>query len=135
MLLEASVSPGGREGRGGRRRDDAPLAGQQSQQPVHARLSSQASGAAGMVSPARGRYRSGRRMAKGAKVPEDEWRACLLGTARHMVLGRRTFGILPSDPRCKFCSIPFRGPGGFVFRHLSEKYGPWDKNPNLCDAA
>jgi adenylate cyclase len=71
-------------------------------------------------------------MAKGAKVPEDEWRACLLGTARHMVLGRRTFGILPSDPRCKFCSIPFRGPGGFVFRHLSQKYGPWDKNPNLC---
>ena len=71
-------------------------------------------------------------MAKGAKVPEDEWGACLLGTARHMVLGRRTFGILPSDPRCKFCSIPFRGPGGFVFRHLSEKYGPWDKNPNLC---
>ncbi len=85
-----------------------------------------------MVSPARCRYGSGRRMAKGAKVPEDEWRACLLGTARHMVLGRRTFGILPSDPRCKFCSIPFRGPGGFVFRHLSEKYGPWDKNPNLC---
>ena len=71
-------------------------------------------------------------MANGAKVPEDEWRACLLGTARHMVLGRRTFGILPSDPRCKFCSIPFRGPGGFVLRHLSEKYGPWDKNPNLC---
>ena len=71
-------------------------------------------------------------MTKDATVPEDEWRACLLGTARQMVLGRRTFGILPSDPRCKFCSIPFRGPGGFVLRHLSEKYGPWDKNPNLC---
>jgi adenylate cyclase len=71
-------------------------------------------------------------MPKAATVPEDEWRACLEGTARHMLLGRRTFGILPSDPRCKFCSIPFRGPGGFVLRHLSEKYGPWDKNPNLC---
>jgi adenylate cyclase len=71
-------------------------------------------------------------MTKGATVPEDEWRSCLLGTARHMVMARRTFGILPSDPRCKFCSIPFRGPGGFVLRHLSEKYGPWDKNPNLC---
>ncbi len=65
-------------------------------------------------------------------VPEEEWRACLEGTARHMVLGRRTFGIFPSDPRCKFCSIPFRGPGGWVLRHVSEKYGPWDKNPNLC---
>jgi adenylate cyclase len=47
-------------------------------------------------------------------------------------MARRTFGLLPSNPRCKFCSIPFRGPGGFVLRHLSEKYGPWDKNPNLC---
>jgi adenylate cyclase len=71
-------------------------------------------------------------MPKGDKVPEVEWRACLEGTARHMVLARRTFGFLPSDPRCKFCSIPFRGPGGFVLRHISEKYGPWDKNPNLC---
>ena len=71
-------------------------------------------------------------MPKGATVPEEEWRACLVGTARHMVMARRTFGLVPSNPRCKFCSIPFRGPGGFVFRHLSEKYGPWDKNPNLC---
>jgi adenylate cyclase len=71
-------------------------------------------------------------MPKGAMVPEEEWRACLVGTARHMVMARKTFGLLPSDPRCKFCSIPFRGPGGFVMRHLSEKFGPWDKNPNLC---
>jgi adenylate cyclase len=71
-------------------------------------------------------------MSKDGTVPEDEWRACMLGTSRQMVLGRRTFGLLPSNPRCKFCSIPFRGPGGFVLRHLSEKYGPWDKNPNLC---
>jgi len=71
-------------------------------------------------------------MPKGAIFPEDEWRACLEGTARHMLLARRTLGLLPSKPRCKFCSIPFRGPGGFVLRHLSEKYGPWDKNPNLC---
>jgi adenylate cyclase len=71
-------------------------------------------------------------MPKDAKVPEEEWRECLEGTARRMMLGRRTLGILPSDPRCKFCSVPFRGPGGFLMRHLSEKYGPWDKNPNLC---
>jgi adenylate cyclase len=71
-------------------------------------------------------------MPKGHTVPEEEWRACLTGTARHMRLGRKTFGMLPSGPRCKFCSIPFHGPGGFVLRHLSERYGPWDKNPNLC---
>jgi adenylate cyclase len=71
-------------------------------------------------------------MPKGATISEDEWRECLVGSARHMVLAHRTFGLLPSNPRCKFCSIPFRGPGGFVLRHLSEKYGPWDKNPNLC---
>ena len=73
-----------------------------------------------------------KRMPKSATIPEEEWRACLDGTARHMVVGRRTFGLLPSNPRCKFCSIPFRGPGGFVLRHISAKYGPWDKNPNLC---
>ena len=71
-------------------------------------------------------------MTKGKTIPEDEWRACLVGTARHMVMARKTFGLLPSNPRCKFCSIPFRGPGGFVLRHISAKYGPWDKNPNLC---
>jgi adenylate cyclase len=71
-------------------------------------------------------------MPSGHTVPEEEWRACLNGTARQMVLGRKTFGMIPSGPRCKFCSIPFHGPGGFLLRHLSEKYGPWDKNPNLC---
>jgi adenylate cyclase len=71
-------------------------------------------------------------MSKSTTMPEDLWRACLEGTARHMLVTRRTMGLIPSNPRCKFCSIPFRGPGGFVLRHLSERYGPWDKNPNLC---
>ena len=71
-------------------------------------------------------------MPKGQTIPEELWRECMLGTARHMLVSRRTLGIIPSSPRCKFCSVPFRGPGGFVLRHLSEKYGPWDKNPNLC---
>ena len=65
-------------------------------------------------------------------VPQEEWCALLYGTSPKAALGRRTFGLIPSRPRCKFCSIPFRGPGGFVLRHISDKYGPWQKNPNLC---
>jgi adenylate cyclase len=65
-------------------------------------------------------------------VSEDEWRAYLEGTHRHIRLGRRTFGILPADPRCRFCSVPFGGPGGWVLGRLSESNLPWEKNPNLC---
>jgi adenylate cyclase len=71
-------------------------------------------------------------MSKDQTVPEEEWCALLSGTSRKMLMGRRTFGLVPSSPRCKFCSIPFRGPGGFVLRRISDRYGPWEKNPNLC---
>ena len=64
--------------------------------------------------------------------PEEEWRACLDGTARHMVVARRTFGLLPVQPEMQVLQHPVPGPGGFVLRHISDKYGPWDKNPNLC---
>jgi adenylate cyclase len=71
-------------------------------------------------------------MAKSRIVSEEEWRSYLEGTHRAIWVGRRTFGILPTDPRCRFCSVPFRGPGGWVMRHISESNTPWEKNPNLC---
>jgi len=71
-------------------------------------------------------------VAKSRIVSEDEWRAYIEGTHKTIRLGRRTFGLLPTDPRCRFCSVPFRGPGGWVLRHISKSNVPWEKNPNLC---
>jgi adenylate cyclase len=65
-------------------------------------------------------------------LPEEEWRAYLEGTHRNIHLARRTMGLLPTDPRCRLCSLPFAGAGGWVARHLSERNRPWEKNPNLC---
>ena len=130
MLLAASVSPAAdAKAAAAAGRHDPPLPGQQSQQPVHGAPIVAGLDGAGMASArvaivrVESRWRRARRSRKtnGARASG--------GTARHMVLGRRTFGILPSNPRCKFCSIPFRGPGGFVLRHLSEKYGPVGQEP------
>lgn len=65
-------------------------------------------------------------------VPEDEWRAYLEGTHRNIHRAHRTLGLLPSDPRCRMCSIPFGGAGGWLLHRLSAANRPWEKNPNLC---
>lgn len=44
---------------------------------------------------------------------------------------RWLFQRLPSDPRCKVCSVPFGGFGGRVMLRLGRE--PWSKNPNLCN--
>jgi adenylate cyclase len=61
---------------------------------------------------------------------EAEWRAYLEGTHPAMRWGLRTFKHIPSDPRCKMCSVPFAGPGRFLFGRLG--FLPWEKQPNLC---
>jgi adenylate cyclase len=71
-------------------------------------------------------------MSKARVVPEDEWRAYLEGTHRNIHRAHRTLGLLPTDPRCRLCSIPFGGPGGWLLRRLSPANRPWEKNPNLC---
>jgi adenylate cyclase len=63
-------------------------------------------------------------------TPEEEWRAYLMGTHPVCDRGRRTFGRLPSGPRCKVCSAPFGAPGGLLMRRFG--FTPWEKNPNLC---
>lgn len=63
---------------------------------------------------------------------EDEWRAYLTGTHPRVRSGRRVFQLLPYGPRCRQCHAPFRGPGGFVLRHMGSAFRPWEKNPNLC---
>jgi adenylate cyclase len=65
-------------------------------------------------------------------VPEEEWRAYMEGTHPNIHRASRTLGVLPSDPRCRFCHVPFAGAGGWVARRVSKTNLPWQKNPNLC---
>ena len=39
--------------------------------------------------------------------------------------------LLPSNPRCKMCRVPFGGLGGRVMRLLGRR--PWHKNPSFCN--
>jgi len=61
---------------------------------------------------------------------EEMWRSILMGTDPSLPALRRRFGWLPSDPRCKMCAAPFRGPGRLVTRLMM--HGPSSSNPMLC---
>ena len=65
-----------------------------------------------------------------SKTLEDDWHDYLMGTHPEIVRGRRTFGWLPSDPRCRACHSPFHGIGSLLMRNFG--YTPWEKNPNIC---
>jgi len=64
---------------------------------------------------------------------ERWWRELLSGgnpvlPFRHF---RRVFGVLPSNPRCKFCYGPFEGPGAVVMRLIGKR--PSRLTPQLCN--
>ena len=58
------------------------------------------------------------------------WRQILMGTDPALPALRRRFRRLPSDPRCKMCAAPFRGPGRLITRLMM--HGPSTSNPMLC---
>lgn len=60
----------------------------------------------------------------------EEWRSILLGDDRQLPTLRRRLGRIPSDPRCKLCATPFRGPGRVLTRLIN--HGPSQSNPLLC---
>jgi adenylate cyclase len=60
----------------------------------------------------------------------DIWRSILMGADPSLPALRRRFRRLPSDPRCKLCAAPFRGPGRLLTRLMM--HGPSDSNPMLC---
>jgi adenylate cyclase len=62
---------------------------------------------------------------------DDVWRRVLAGTQWQMRMGRRLMRRLPTDPRCKLCAAPFRGPGGLLMRLIGK--GPWPRNPKYCN--
>ena len=62
-------------------------------------------------------------------TPEQEWHDFLSGTHPHLH-DKSPLRFIPSNPRCKLCSAPFKGLGGLVLRRYG--YTPWEKNPNVC---
>lgn len=47
---------------------------------------------------------------------------------------RPIHGLLPSNPRCVHCHMPFKGVGGMLLRHLYgvDRAAPSNKNPRYC---
>lgn len=58
------------------------------------------------------------------------WRAVLSGSHPGLRRGRRFYGLLPKDPRCKLCNAPFAGPGAWIGKMAGKR--PSGKNPNFC---
>ncbi|MDP9270674.1 MAG: adenylate/guanylate cyclase domain-containing protein [Chloroflexota bacterium] len=63
--------------------------------------------------------------------PESFSYAILTGKVGMMRTGRRLLRALPSDPRCKMCAAPFRGPLAPLMRAIGK--APWAKNPKYCE--
>lgn len=64
-----------------------------------------------------------------AVLSEEIWRQMLL-SPDPILRKRRLLGRIPSAPRCKWCTRPFGGPGGFIMR--ARGLGPWTKNGKYC---
>jgi len=62
-------------------------------------------------------------------TPEEEWHDFLNGTHPHLQHGS-PLRFLPSAPRCRLCSAPFRAPGALILRRYG--FTPWEKNPKIC---
>jgi adenylate cyclase len=60
----------------------------------------------------------------------EAWRSFFMGEFPEFHRTRRVFKMLPASPRCKVCSSPFHGAGGFVMRIIGRS--PAKMNPNLC---
>ncbi len=58
------------------------------------------------------------------------WEKVLIEGHGPLVRARSVFRYLPSAPRCKMCSNPFRGPAGRALAVAG--FRPSRKNPNLC---
>ena len=63
---------------------------------------------------------------------EEFWRKFLENPDTMMQIGRRFFGRLPSNPRCRLCSAPFAGSGGAAMRLIGKRQS--NGNPNYCNS-
>jgi adenylate cyclase len=64
------------------------------------------------------------------RTATEIWRSVLTGEDPSLPALRRRFRRLPSDPRCKMCAAPFRGPGKYITRLMM--HGQSSSNPMLC---
>lgn len=62
--------------------------------------------------------------------PEQQWLMVLRGEDPALRRYRHILGLLPADPRCKFCNAPFRGPGAPFARLVGR--GRSKLNPKFC---
>lgn len=62
-------------------------------------------------------------------ISEEIWRQ-MLTNPNPRIGHRRLLRRIPSAPRCKWCTRPFGGPGGFLMSALGR--GPWTKNAKYC---
>jgi adenylate cyclase len=69
--------------------------------------------------------------ADGESSATEIWRSVLTGEDPSLPALRRRFGRIPSDPRCKMCAAPFRGPGRLITRLMM--HGQSSVNPMLCN--
>jgi adenylate cyclase len=67
---------------------------------------------------------------KGDEHNAEIWRSVLTGEDPSLPALRRRFRRIPSDPRCKLCAAPFRGPGRLITRLMM--HGQSSTNPMLC---
>src|SRR6476619_367383 len=68
---------------------------------------------------------------EGERSVTEIWRSVLTGEDPSLPALRRRFRRLPSDPRCKMCAAPFRGPGRLITRLMM--HGQSSSNPLLCN--
>ena len=68
----------------------------------------------------------------GQDAIDTTWREYLVHGRESEFRYRHILGLLPSNPRCKLCNVPFQGPGGSVARHLFNRR-PSKLNPRMCN--
>jgi adenylate cyclase len=61
---------------------------------------------------------------------EEQWRSVLTGKEPILLRGRQLLKYIPTNPRCKLCNAPFRGPGAPLMRLIGKS--PSRLNPRLC---
>lgn len=69
------------------------------------------------------------------KIPpeklDEEWRRVLTDGERALIIVRRLFRMLPTNPRCLTCNAPFNGLGGVLMRIIGRPRSR--KNPRYCE--
>jgi adenylate cyclase len=63
---------------------------------------------------------------------DELWQRILTDRIVTMHAERWLFGVLPAEPRCTWCHVPFGGRGGAIFRRFLDRH-PSNYNPRVCN--